>query len=88
MDCQNCRHLTVVSLHDTGPWPKYISMGFPNSVFTGENYEDDRESPPPPPFPTIGHVPYNFTLMQEELRITYDKRERCVMDAKHFGAIG
>ena len=20
MDCENCRHLTVVGLHDTGPW--------------------------------------------------------------------
>ena len=22
LDCENCRHLTVVSLHDTGPWKK------------------------------------------------------------------
>ena len=21
LDCENCRHLTVVCLHDTGPWP-------------------------------------------------------------------
>ena len=22
LDCENCRHLTVVGLHDTGPWPR------------------------------------------------------------------
>ena len=28
MDYENCRHLTVVGLHDTGPWnPRFDSLG-------------------------------------------------------------
>ena len=30
LDCENCRHLTIVSLHDTGPWSSR------NNYLTGE----------------------------------------------------
>ena len=35
MDCKNCRHLTVVSLHDTGSWPGslYVYQGFWSVTF-------------------------------------------------------
>ena len=26
VDCENCRHLTVVGLHDTGPWGYWTSL--------------------------------------------------------------
>ena len=26
LDCDNCRHLTVVGLHDTGPWYSRVSV--------------------------------------------------------------
>ena len=26
LDCENCRHLTVVGLHDTGPWSGSLSL--------------------------------------------------------------
>ena len=32
LDCENCRHLTVVGLHDTGP---RFSTGRPSSPFQG-----------------------------------------------------
>ena len=28
MDCENCRHLTVVGLHDPGPWYQYTVPGW------------------------------------------------------------
>ena len=28
MDCEDCRHLTVVGLHDTGPWNSLLRTGF------------------------------------------------------------
>ena len=28
LDCENCRHLTVAGLHDTGPWTSHVSDSY------------------------------------------------------------
>ena len=36
MDCENCRHLTVVGLHDTGPWSSLCLFVFVCPDFAGK----------------------------------------------------
>ena len=37
LDCENCGHLTVVGLHDTGPWAKTFQ-----SIITRDSTEPPR----------------------------------------------
>ena len=45
MDCENCRHLTVVGLHDTGPWLHSFKTNVSVSgVFDFRNYQTISET--------------------------------------------
>ena len=84
LDCENCRHLTVVGLHDTGPWSSTAAWKSPVVMVyraTGYRLPSPREWHYPSA--TIFHnkaFPHRFVLRQ----VFTDSEGDCCINGRPF----